>query len=245
MSARMEELGFADTPIGEITLRRRFDLVTRQDVFEVKLGDEWLMSSQFTAAEIALAHLGIGRLEDAADAATGSGFDVAVGGLGLGYTAAAALEHTGVASLVVVELVEPLIDWHRANLVPASATLTTDARCRFQQGDFFAMSYADGYDASAPGRLFDAVLLDIDHSPTHLLADGSAGFYGAAGMSAVAAQLRPGGVYAMWSNDPPEDAYLAILAEVFEDVAAHVITFPNPLQGRDATATIYLASKRA
>ncbi|WP_430867307.1 spermidine synthase [Demequina aurantiaca] len=246
MSARMEELGYADTPIGEVTLRRRYDLVTKQDVFEVKLNDEWLMSSQFTAAEIALSRLGIARLaaNTAADDTPGRTFDVAVGGLGLGYTAVAALEHNRVANCVVVELVEPLIGWHRDNLVPASAALTTDDRCVFQQGDFFAMSYGDGYDESAPGRLFDAVLLDIDHSPTHLLADGSEGFYGLNGMSAVASHLSPGGVYAMWSNDPPEDEYLSILEAVFTDVVAEVITFPNPLQGRDATATIYVATKR-
>ncbi|WP_062208528.1 hypothetical protein [Demequina oxidasica] len=248
MSSRMEELGYADTPIGEVTLRRRYDLVTQQDVFEVKLNDEWLMSSQFTAAEIELSHLGVARLvantSQSDDAAAGRRFDVAVGGLGLGYTAAAALEHQEVGSLVVVELVQPLIDWHNDNLVPASAALTGDDRCRFQQGDFFAMSYGEGYDASEPGRLFDAVLLDIDHSPTHLLADGSEGFYGLNGMTAVANQLRPGGVYAMWSNDPPEDEYLSILEAVFTNVTAEVITFPNPLQGRDATATIYVASKR-
>lgn len=244
MSARLEELGFADTAIGEITLRRRYDLVTKQDVFEVKLNDEWLMSSQFTAAEIALAHLGIERLEQRADAAARGGLDVAVGGLGLGYTAAAALEHASVTNLVVVELVAPLIEWHERELMPASAALTGDARCRFQQGDFFAMSHGNGYNPAAPGRLFDAVLLDIDHSPTHLLADGSEGFYGLAGMSAVAAHLRPGGVYAMWSNDPPEAAYTAILEQVFTDVTAHVITFPNPLQNRDATATVYIASKK-
>jgi len=247
MSARIEELGFADTPIGEVTLRRRFDLVTQRDVFEVKLNDEWLMSSQFTVAEIELAHLGLARLaaNDLTGADADRGWDVAVGGLGLGYTAAAALEHERVSSLVVVELVAPLIEWHKQKLVPASAALTGDVRCRFQLGDFFAMSYGEGYDASAPGRLFDAVLLDIDHSPTHLLADGSEGFYGLAGMTAVAARLRPGGVYAMWSNDPPEAEYMAILADVFTDVAAEVITFPNPLQGRDATATVYVATKRA
>jgi len=242
----MEELGWADTPIGEVTLRRRFDLVTQRDVYEVKLRDEWLMSSQFTVAEIELARLGLARLaaNADADAAVGRTFDVAVGGLGLGYTAAAALEDDRVASVVVVELVAPLIEWHEQGLVPASAALTSDDRCRFQQGDFFAMSYEDGYDASQPGRLFDAVLLDIDHSPAHLLADGSEGFYGTAGMSAVAKLLRPGGVYALWSNDPPDDAYMAILAEVFVDAEAHVVTFPNPLQGRDATNTVYVATKR-
>ncbi|MFN3866470.1 MAG: spermidine synthase [Demequina sp.] len=166
-----------------------------------------------------------------------------VGGLGLGYTAASALEHANVRDLAVVELLEPVIEWHDKGLVPLGPVLTADARCRFVQGDFFAMSHGGGYDPAAPDRTFDAVLLDIDHSPRHLLDDGSAGFYGLEGMGAVASRIAPGGVYAMWSNDPPDAEYVAILEQVFVNVEAEVITFPNPLQRRDATATVYLASK--
>lgn len=235
MSARFEELGWSATPIGEVSLRRRLDPVTRDEVFEVKLNDEWLMSSQFTVAEIALARLGLARLEP-------HELDVVVGGLGLGYTAARALEDDRVAELLIVELLQPVIDWHEQGLVPLGPSLTADPRCRYVQGDFFAMSHADGYDPSFPGRLVDAILLDIDHSPTHVLHDGSAGFYGVDGMRAVASHLRPGGVYAMWSNDPPDAEYVSILESIFADVSAEVITFPNPLQGRDATATVYVAN---
>lgn len=238
MSARFEELGWGETPIGEVSLRRRLDPVTRTDVYEVKLGDEWLMSSQFTVAEQELAHRGLARLNDRE-------VDVVVGGLGLGYTAASALENPRVRDLAVVELLEPVIEWHRAGLVPLGPGLTADARCRFVQGDFFAMSHEGGYDPVAPHRTFDAVLLDIDHSPRHVLDDGSAGFYGLEGMRAVASRISPGGVYAMWSNDPPDAEYVAILEQVFVDVEAEVITFPNPLQRRDATATIYLGTKPA
>lgn len=236
MSLRLEELGFAPTPIGDVSLRRRLDTVTGEQIFEVKLGDEFLMSSMFTAAEVALSRIGLAR-------AGGNALSVVVGGLGLGYTAAHALEDPRVSILIVVELLEPVIDWHNRGLVPMGPVLTADERCRFQQGDFFAMSHGDGYDPRAPGRLFDAVLLDIDHSPRHVLADGSVGFYGAEGMSAVASHITPGGVYAMWSNEPPDAAYVAVLDEVFHDVLAEVITFPNPLQGRDATATIYSGIK--
>ncbi len=248
MSARFVELDWSATPIGDVSLRRRLDPVTGEDVFEVKLDDEWLMSSQFTAAEIALARLGLARLGNDGLAGTEDGvtpatLDIVVGGLGLGYTAQAALEDLRVGELLVVELLEPVIDWHERGLVPVAPALTSDSRCRFVQGDFFAMSHGDGYDPSHAGRLFDAVLLDIDHSPTHVLDDGSAGFYGTEGMRAVASHLRPGGVYAMWSNDPPESEYLNVLGEVFAHVTAEVITFPNPLQRREATATVYVATK--
>ena len=144
----------------------------------------------------------------------------------------------------VVELLEPVIDWHVRGLVPVGPVLTGDARCRVQQGDFFAMSLGEGYDPAEPGRLFDAVLLDIDHSPRHVLDDGSAGFYGLKGMGAIAAHLAHGGVYGMWSNDPPDDSYVSILEQIFANVDAEVITFPNPLQGRDATATVYVGTKQ-
>ena len=104
-------------------------------MYEVKLDDEYLMSSLFTVAEIELATLALARLD-------GSGLEVAVGGLGLGYTAVAALGDDRVASLVIVEALEPVIDWHRRGLVPSGSVLTSDPRCRFVSGDFMAMSLA-------------------------------------------------------------------------------------------------------
>ena len=236
MSARIEELDWCPTPIGEVSLRRRRDPVTGVDIFEVKLGDEFLMSSMFTVAEIELTRLALARLD-------GAELDVAVGGLGLGYTAQAVLEDQRVSELIVVETLEPVIDWHRRGLVPVGPVLTADPRCRLVHGDFFAMTDGAGFDPETPNRVFDAVIVDIDHSPRHLLADGSAGFYGEDGTQRVSAHVRPGGVYALWSNDPPDDEYLGILSTAFVDIAAHVVHFPNPLQNRDATNTVYLATK--
>jgi spermidine synthase len=236
VSARLEELDFQPTPIGEVSLRRRRDPASGVEIFEVKLGEEYLMSSLFTVAEIALSRLALARLE-------GSGLAVAVGGLGLGYTAAAVLEDDRVADLVVVDALAPVIDWHRRGLVPLGPTLTRDPRCRLVEGDFFALSDGAGFDPEQPGRLFDAVVVDIDHSPAHLLADGSAGFYGPAGTRRLAGHLRPGGVYALWSNDPPDQGYLDVLTEVFVDVSAEVVAFPNPLQGRESTNIVYLARR--
>jgi hypothetical protein len=57
MSLNFEELDYRLTPIGGLILRRRRDLSLGVDIFEIKLGDEFLMSSLFTASEIALARL--------------------------------------------------------------------------------------------------------------------------------------------------------------------------------------------
>ena len=85
MPARFEELDWRETPMGAISLRRRREPSLGVDVFEAKLDDDFLMSSLFVVAEEELARLGLA-------AAGGDGLDVLVGGLGLGYTAAAALD---------------------------------------------------------------------------------------------------------------------------------------------------------
>jgi spermidine synthase len=234
MSARFEELDWRPTPLGAISLRRRRDPLVARDVYEVKLDDDYLMSSLFTVAEIEVARLALAQLP-------GEGLDVAVGGLGLGYTAQTVLEYPNVRSLVVVEALGEVIEWHERGLIPVGASLTSDSRCRFVHGDFFAMVGASGLDPETPGRRFHAIIVDIDHSPRHLLHPSHAGFYDSAGVHRLAGHLHPGGAFALWSNDPPDEVYLAVLAEVFAAAEAEIVSFPNPLQQRDATNTVYVA----
>ena len=133
-------------------------------------------------------------------------------------------------------------EWHERGLVPLGEVLTSDLRCRLALGDFFALvASADGLDPLVPGRRFDAVVVDIDHSPRHVLAPGNAALYEVDGLRELSRHLRPGGVFALWSNDPPDDVFLAALAEVFVGVQVQVVVFHNPLQGRDSTNSVYLA----
>jgi spermidine synthase len=240
VSRRFEELAWQPTAIGEVSLRRRQDPVTGIDIFEVKLGDEYLMSSLFTVAEIALADLALDRLGRRGTGATG--WDVVVGGLGLGYTADAVLADERVRRLIVVDALAPVIGWHQQQLVPLGRALTSDPRCRLVLGDFFAMSSESGFDPDSPDHRFDAVLVDIDHSPRHQLGAGNGDFYTVAGVRRLAERLTPGGIFGLWSNDPPDQEYLDVLGAVFAEVAAEVVAFPNPLQQRTATNTVYLAS---
>lgn len=237
MSKLFEELDFRETPIGDLILqRRRFLQLDGVEVYEVKLGDAFLMSSLFHEVEVALSKLGLAALATP-DA------DVVVGGLGLGYTAVAALEDPTLRSLIVVEALDAVIDWHQRGLVPLGPVLTGDERCRFVLADFFVRA-ADpqrGFDPANPGRKFHAVLLDIDHSPRNLLHASNAAFYERAGLEKLAAQLHPGGVFALWSDDPPDERFLEDLRAVFETVQVEVVRFANPLLDRESESTVYVA----
>lgn len=237
MSRYFEELDYRPTPIGALSLRRRLVPSLGVDVFEIMLGNEHLMSSLFTASEIQLATLGLAETHQ-------DGLAVLVGGLGLGYTARAVLECDRVQSLVVIEMLEPVIEWHETGLLPLGAELTGDARCVLRQGDFFEMAHsAEGFEPDAPGRLFDAILVDIDHSPEALLDDRSKAFYSPDGLSRLARHLKPGGVFGLWSDARADAAFTARLAAVFDTARAEAVTFHNPLQNRPFEQTVYLAGK--
>lgn len=237
-----EELDFRPTPLGDLILRRRTVLaLDNLDVYEIILGDAFLMSSLFTEVEQALARLGLAAAAAGADPE----LDVVVGGLGLGYTARAALENPAVRSLFVVDYLAPVIEWHRDGLVPLGPGLTADSRCQFVHGDFFKLALAGeseaGFDPATTNRKFHAILLDIDHSPANLLHERHAEFYRADGLRKLAAKLHPGGVFALWSDDAPEPGFMKALDEVFASCDSHVVSFYNPLQERDSASTVYVA----
>ena len=237
MSLNFEELDFRPTPMGALSLRRRRSLTSGLDVYEIKLGDEFLMSSAFTVAETALARLGLAALQR-------TDLDVVVGGLGLGYTAQAVLENHNVRSLIVVDALAEVIEWHQQGLLPLGKPLTGDPRCRLVNGDFFAMSdSAGGFDPDASARCFDAILVDIDHSPTNLLHPRHAALYTADGLKKLAGHLNPGGIFALWSNDPPDAAFERVLTEAFARSTAHVVTFDSSQGERDASNTVYVGAK--
>jgi hypothetical protein len=240
MTVDFEELDYQETPLGEISLRRRAESrIEGGVVYEVKLGDEFLMSSLFTNAEIQLARLALAALD-------GSDLDVVVGGLGLGYTAVAVLEDPSVRSLAVVEVMAPVIDWHRRGLVPLGKGLASDPRCTLVHADFFELagSPGSGFYPTAPSRLVHAVLLDIDHSPSHWLNPGNSTFYTAPALRILADKLHSGGIFGLWSNDPPDDEFTRLLETVFQPAESHIVTFPNPYTGGESSNTVYLARRK-
>ncbi|RKX46577.1 MAG: spermidine synthase [Verrucomicrobia bacterium] len=237
MGILYEELDFRPTPIGELMLRRRrMPEFGERDIYEVKLGEDFLMTSLFHEAESQLATLALGELEHGE-------LDVVVGGLGLGYTAVAALEDPRVASLVVVDYLEGVIEWHQTGLVPLGKTLMSDPRCRLVHADFFALArdVATSFDPDQPKKLHDAILLDIDHTPTNVLHQTNTRFYTREGLAELARHLKPGGVFALWADGAPETFFADRLHEVFAGAVAHTIEFKNPITGGTSLGAVYVA----
>jgi len=234
-----EELDYRTTPLGDLMLRRRrMPLLPDTDIYEVKLGEYFLMSSLFHEAEDQLAKLGLAALSGRKD------LDVVVGGLGLGYTAAAALEIPDVSSLVVIDYLEGVIDWHERGLVPMAKALTEDPRCRFVHADFFALS-RDGsksLDPLDPIKKHDAILLDIDHTPTNVLKQSNRRFYTSDGLGELRQHLSPGGVFALWADLDPDPGFVDHLSGIFETAVAHTIEFPNPITASSSRGAVYVAT---
>jgi spermidine synthase len=243
MSIVFEEIDFQTTPLGDISLRRRseprFDNII---LYEVKLGDEFLMSSLFTESEIQLSKLGLAALKS-----NYSGeLDIVVGGLGLGYTAVAALEDPAVKSLRVIEVMQPVIDWHQRGLVPLGDELTADSRCTLVHDDFFAVASAvnGSFDKEEPEKLVHAVLLDIDHSPSHWLNEGNSSFYSVPALENLSKKILPGGIFGVWSNDPPDNDFINLLESVFQSTESHVVSFPNPYTEGESSCTVYVTQTK-
>lgn len=227
---RLEILESVDTDLGVLVLRRRDSPSLGPNVFEVTLDGEFLMSSVVNDTELALADLALARCK-------GDPLDVCVGGLGLGCTAARVLDDARVRKLDVVELLEPVLAWHESGTVPLGERLTADDRCSFVHADFFE------WILDAPSA-YDAILIDIDHSPEFLLHPRNRAFWDGKGPAALSAKLRTGGVLALWSADVPTDEFVDAFRKDFDEIVVEDIEFDVPQLDFVDTNSILLATAR-
>lgn len=242
MTFIFEEIDYQETPRGAISLRKRSEpRLDNKVLYEVKMNDEFLMSSLFVEAEVELSKLGLAKFD-------GQDIDVIVGGLGLGYTAKAALDFPNVKSLCVVDVMAPVISWHEKGLVPLGNELTNDDRCRYALGDFFEFATAENinFDGSAAKSEIGvdkvhAVLLDIDHTPSYWLNPENSRFYSIESLTAMKNKILDGGVFGLWSDEAPDSDFVAILESVFKNVETHMVYFPNPYTGEKSSNSVYIA----
>ncbi|MCH2127893.1 MAG: hypothetical protein MK179_02055 [Pirellulaceae bacterium] len=229
-SPRLEILEYCETELGVLCLRRR-ELLSSPGtiVTEVILDQEFLMSSYNTESENALATAAL-------EWHGGRELDVLVGGLGLGYTAHAALAFPEVATVKVLELLPQVIDWVSRDLVPLASLLRAEPRLQLKQGDVFE------HLANPPEKLHDAILIDVDHSPDELLDPRNQSFYTAAGLTRAGEHLAENGVLAIWSSSPSE-VFESALAQVFSEVKLETIHWRNDLIDQDQRNDLFLARR--
>lgn len=225
----LEILAYEDTELGVLCLRRRELLASPGTVVtEITLDGEFLMSSRHTASEEALARIAL-------EMHPGEGLHVLVGGLGLGYTAHAALASSRVARVEAVELLPQVIDWLEEGLVPLSAALRADARFRVVQEDAYAR-----LTAPPPADPFDLILIDIDHAPDERLGDVDDSFYTETGLELARRHLAPGGILGVWSY-AESSPFSRALEAVFEEVRVEPVTYFNDLVDEERTDWLFFA----
>lgn len=224
----LEILAYSESSLGTLCLRRRGMLTEPGTIVtEVTLNHEFLMSSLHTASEEALATIALKMHE-------GDSLSVVVGGLGLGYTAQAALSCERVARVEVVELLPEVIQWLRDGLIPLATSLNGAPRLQVREGDVYARL------AAPPTTRHDVILIDVDHSPAATLGEDSASFYTEAGLRRVREHLAPGGILGVWSyaeSSPFADA----LRGVFGTVTIHPVTYFNRHVQEEFTDWLFFA----
>lgn len=179
-------LDTAALPDGSGDLR----LKQRGTEFSIMLGSNELMNSRLSGSEEALATLVCDRL------AGRQRPSILIGGLGMGFTLRAALASLpDDAQVEVAELIPAVVAWARGQMEAVFAGSLDDTRVRINVTDVAAAI------ADCKGR-HDAILLDVDNGPEGLTVAGNDQLYGAAGLLAAKAALRPGGILAVWSSGP-------------------------------------------
>jgi spermidine synthase len=181
-----ELLGRAQVPGNDGTL----SLFKRDREFSIRMDGSEIMNSRQHGSEEALAELACARIGDR------PGARVLIGGLGMGFTLAAALHRLGEGSLVeVAELVPAVVVWNRGVLAHLAGHPLADERVTIREVDVAQV-------LKEMRGAYDAILLDVDNGPDSLTNKGNAWLYGHGGLATVFAALRPGGVLGVWSAGP-------------------------------------------
>jgi spermidine synthase len=165
-------------------------LYQRAFEFSISVKNEELMNSRMHGSEDALAELACRKV---------AGRDkprVLIGGLGMGFTLRAALDHLGSsAEVVVAELVPAVVKWNRTHLAELAKKPLDDPRTTVRESDV-------GLVIKEKAGIYDAILLDVDNGPDALTHKGNDRLYTRGGISAAKAALKPGGILGVWSAEP-------------------------------------------
>jgi len=217
-------LGRAPVPGGEDELM----LFQRDEEFSIRITRHGeLMNSRVHGSEDALAALACARLAGRARPR------LLIGGLGMGFTLAAALRELRLdAEVVVAELVPAVVAWNRGALGAQAGNPLLDARVSVQEIDVARLLRA--------GRTaYDAILLDVDNGPEGLTRNANDWLYGNAGLAAAFDALRTDGILAVWSAGGDSDFTDRLRRAGFEAEEVRV----RARKSKGARHTIWLARR--
>ncbi len=154
------------------------------------VGGGMLMSSRAHDSEDALAEQTCRRLADRQQAR------VLIGGLGMGFTLAAALKSLGEqAEVVVAELVPAVVQWNNGPLGEHAGYPLKDKRTIVHEGDVANVIRKEK-------KAFDAIMLDVDNGPEGMTRKKNNWLYSFDGLTAAYTALKPKGILAVWSAGP-------------------------------------------
>ncbi|WP_134731430.1 spermidine synthase [Amycolatopsis nivea] len=189
------------------------ELVLRRDgaEFEVIENGMFLMDTRNGESERLLVTGAADRLAP--------GARVLIGGLGVGFSLRAALDHSVVSEVVVVEREPAVIAWNRTGpLREVHGAALADPRVTVVEADLLEW-------LRTTSETFDALCLDIDNGPEWTVTEGNASLYAASGLERLSQLLRPDGVLAVWSAGAAP-GFTARLRERFAEV--DVVEIPVP-----------------
>lgn len=145
-----------------------------------------------------------------------AGAKVLIGGLGLGFTLAAALAHLAPdAEVTVAELLQPVIDWNRNPDYALAHESLADPRVTMRRENVVQTLQR------SPGK-FDGIMLDIDNGAESFTTKGNARVYRSTGVYLAAAALKPDGLLAYWSSTP-DDGFESVLRHAGLTVTTHSV----------------------
>lgn len=204
-------------------------LYERGGEFSIRINGCELMNSRAHGSEDALAEFACARIGNRPSPR------FLIGGLGMGFTTAAALKRLDADSRVVVaELVPAVVAWNRTFLGDLAGHPLRDPRVSVHEADVALVMRAEE-------RAYDAILLDVDNGPEGLTRAGNDRLYAEAGLKAACAALRPAGVLAVWSAGP-DQAFARRLGRAGFDVEECSVRARGRAGGN--RHTIWLATRR-
>lgn len=219
-----EEIERAEVPGGE----EEVILSKRGTEFSIRVAATELMNSRIHGSEDALAELTCSRISRK------PGRRILIGGLGMGYTLAAALQHSGDDSLITVaELIPAVIRWNREHLGHLAGNPLADGRVFVRQEDVAKT-------ITREKSIWDAIILDVDNGPDGLTRKINDRLYGLSGLKNAFLALRTGGVLSIWSSGTDEQFTSRLEQCRFQ---TEIVTVRARKPGKGARHTIWLATK--